>query len=1025
MRTILKLCVFITLLSAASFAQCGAAGQVVPNPFGAIPGRLCTGALPSGTNNNGAVYWTTTGPASTPAGGAGTLCLVSTNGGVPVFSSCAGSTSTSWSALSAPSGNTSLSMVANLTTLTWGATTGAGANFFTITDTPNNTGTGTALFINLASGSAAKPFEAAVNGNGVIVNNGGVLTPIGTGAVNATQVNGTAVNNNFTVVASNAQGQLVQANVTGSGNVVLSASPTLSGTLTVSALTTNSTVTFAQLAGAGSRCLHVDLNGQLSATGSDCGAGGGGGSSALSAITAASGANTIANGDNAQIWNWAPTTASRIAFTFGETTAATSSGTPILVDIQTLSTSTANPFQVTAGGTANGIRVSTAGVLAAIGTGHVNADQVNGAVLPTSSMVKTNGSNQLITAVSGTDFAPATSGSVPLAGNGSGGFQNASQAMVAALWTGTNCNTNTNIPILNGNCAIPGGQAGALTALGNISTPPTFTATSNTNNIWSATLTGNIASATFSGGSAGQVLAFMLCQDGVGGRTFVGPAGFSLLSAPSPVASVCTRQLGFWDGSAFQPLGPAMADGGSTVLKEGAMPGSNPPSGYEFEVADSTQHTPQTKDSSGNLNTQVRTAGSATSNQWVDYIATTGIPHTSQPALSNISGTIALAQTQLTTNGDLWTVAGGVLARLGVGANGNCLVVTTGAPAWGSCSGSAAALSAIIAAAGANTINNGDNAQVWNWQLTTASKSAFTFGENTAGTSSGTPILVNIQTLATSTVNPLQVTALGTANGIRVNTSGVLAAIGTGHVNADQLNGSSATGANGNLASWGASNVLGDSSIAAANLVTAASAAGAANQVCVSSGASKTCTYIDHPEVLVIPAANCNNATGGAGWNIPASNAPTIACRAGTNNLDGALQWANNNTTTNAQFEVEIPGDWDSGTQPYINIFYGSGANTSGTVKWTFSSACTKADGSVSDDPSFVAESTTSGKTMAVANRMWAESVQFTAITSGNNCVAGGVAFIKITSGNGTATSTVNVYKVTMTIPRKIVVQAN
>src|SRR6202020_773133 len=55
----------------------------------------------------------------------------------------------------------------------------------------------------------------------------------------------------------------------------------------------------------------------------------------------------------------------------------------------------------------------------------------------------------------------------------------------------------------------------------------------------------------------------------------------------------------------------------------------------------------------------------------------------------------------------------------------------------------------------------------------------------------------------------------------------------------------------------------------AANVVTAATAATAANQPCVSSGASKTCTYIDFPERFYIPAANCNNTTAGAGWSIP------------------------------------------------------------------------------------------------------------------------------------------------------------
>jgi hypothetical protein len=204
----------------------------------------------------------------------------------------------------------------------------------------------------------------------------------------------------------------------------------------------------------------------------------------------------------------------------------------------------------------------------------------------------------------------------------------------------------------------------------------------------------------------------------------------------------------------------------------------------------------------------------------------------------------------------------------------------------------------------------------------------------------------------------------------------------------------------------------------------AITAAGTAKQLLLSGGAGAP-TMADLTDVKIIPAANCNNATAGAGWDIPASNAPTVACRAGTNNLGGVLQWANNNTTTNAQFSFELPGDWDTAAQPYVSIYYGSGANTSGTVKWTFSTACSKGDGSVSDDPAFNAESATGGKTMAVANRMWAENVQFTALTSGNNCIAGSNVVLKITSGNGTATSTVNVSKIVLTIPRLLTVQAN
>lgn len=71
-------------------------------------------------------------------------------------------------------------------------------------------------------------------------------------------------------------------------------------------------------------------------------------SSALSSITAATGANTIANGNNsAQIWNWA-LTSNADAFTFGETTAATSGtlGNQYIIEAETLAGSTAVPLGI-------------------------------------------------------------------------------------------------------------------------------------------------------------------------------------------------------------------------------------------------------------------------------------------------------------------------------------------------------------------------------------------------------------------------------------------------------------------------------------------------------------------------------------------------------------------------------------------------------------------------------------------------------------------------------------------------------
>ena len=77
------------------------------------------------------------------------------------------------------------------------------------------------------------------------------------------------------------------------------------------------------------------------------------GGASLSGLTAATGANTIANGTfSGQVWNWALTADSVSAMTFGETTAATggtsTSGVPnqVIGKFTTLAGSTASPLSV-------------------------------------------------------------------------------------------------------------------------------------------------------------------------------------------------------------------------------------------------------------------------------------------------------------------------------------------------------------------------------------------------------------------------------------------------------------------------------------------------------------------------------------------------------------------------------------------------------------------------------------------------------------------------------------------------------
>lgn len=77
---------------------------------------------------------------------------------------------------------------------------------------------------------------------------------------------------------------------------------------------------------------------------------------ALSSITAATGANTISSGDNAQTWKWTLTTASKNALALTENAAGTGgSGAQVLVNISTLATSTTVPLKATARGSTYGV----------------------------------------------------------------------------------------------------------------------------------------------------------------------------------------------------------------------------------------------------------------------------------------------------------------------------------------------------------------------------------------------------------------------------------------------------------------------------------------------------------------------------------------------------------------------------------------------------------------------------------------------------------------------------------------------
>lgn len=181
---------------------------------------------------------------------------------------------------------------------------------------------------------------------------------------------------------------------------------------------------FTAAGGVGTLCL-VSTNGAAPVFGSCAGSA----ATALSSVSAASAANTISSGDNgSQIWRWALTTNGTTAFSFTES-AASSATTSYILDVHTLSTSTAKPIKITAGGTTAGVEMSTAGSLGAIGAGGIVATSGDSATAFFSA-------GQIEAARGGTGADSSASTGIPQVTGGAWTFA----AGVAALASSTSAN---------------------------------------------------------------------------------------------------------------------------------------------------------------------------------------------------------------------------------------------------------------------------------------------------------------------------------------------------------------------------------------------------------------------------------------------------------------------------------------------------------------------------------------------------------------------------------------------------------
>lgn len=182
---------------------------------------------------------------------------------------------------------------------------------------------------------------------------------------------------------------------------------------------------------------------------------------------------------------------------------------------------------------------------------------------------------------------------------------------------------------------------------------------------WTVTANGTIVIA-FDGTPQQNILyTFIFCNDGTA-RSWTLPGSFLKMGTPVP-ASVCITNFAVYDGTNFQGLGSSETP---SVLR-GVERSAPATSGTSAVVCwwDSTGHNMQCNENAAGSNTGTGYSLANASNKWLNsFDATTGLFTQTQPAFSNLSGSITLSQTPLTTRGDILVVnSTPALARLAKG----------------------------------------------------------------------------------------------------------------------------------------------------------------------------------------------------------------------------------------------------------------------------------------------------------------------------------------------------------------------
>ena len=271
-----------------------------------------------------------------------------------------------------------------------------------------------------------------------------------------------------------------------------------------------------------------------------------GGGTALSAITAATGPNTIASGNNPQTWNWAQTTDAQDAFAFGETSAATGGtltnglANQAELALSTATNSTATPFEVTQGSITNTVATPAMQVETTWNNAGLSGQGLVFNVVDTSSA---SGSMLFNFQDTGNLILELRKDATLIGGNGAQDFN------IAANANNLNLSTQSANKFVIAKTAFSyiGHQAVASSATPNFNI--------STGNLFTNTLTANVTGATVSQTQDSTFDMFELCQDGTGGRSFVWPTQMIDPPLVQTKASLCRTFPFIYDGTNFFYLG--------------------------------------------------------------------------------------------------------------------------------------------------------------------------------------------------------------------------------------------------------------------------------------------------------------------------------------------------------------------------------------------------------------------------------------------------------------------------------------